>query len=526
MNSEQLQDWLTDLNEQWKSDAEKRTLKNVDYERTQLTQETYKTHYLINYLNCNYTDVDLVQPVVAQLLACYYRGGTLRYFVLQCIPSLIHIYLLALAKRQKKSVSMFETFFLAMYNEEILAGGVFSKAATKKVEEIRIPSVYFPSVYHDPKKLNLTSDIALKSGTAAFLQKIVRIGPYKSIDKIIPQNRQTVLTRLLKSVNGCLCMLSRDVICQGICLSTIALCQSGFCFRKTVLGSRVFGSSFRSKESDDFSKKPRLRISSQYLLESINGLYFALFNGAPELAIQAIDAVHQRALYEFYADVILVTNSISDTLLENNFQKSDELTFHWARPGKLDNYKGNEVVTNASLRLKKMPEDISPVVNNDMKGFNFSDSVENFKKQITVKAEQRKLKRQLEYHRRKSENNESTGDIELCPVSEESVSSATPSSLVSREVEHQDLLRRHSISHGPINSDNNASVSYRQDLLLNGRSPEPRNELIDYSIQVPHGLSETVKSMYVETGVYDLANWYDNIQHIDSVTDGFEGTSL
>ncbi|MCP9257664.1 Hyccin family-containing protein [Dirofilaria immitis] len=132
MNSEQLQDWLTDLNEQWKSDAEKRTVKNVDYERTQLTQETYKTHYLINYLNCNYTDVDLVQPVVAQLLACYYRGGTLRYFVLQCIPSLIHIYLLALAKRQKKSVSMFETFFLAMYNEEILAGGVFPKQQQRK----------------------------------------------------------------------------------------------------------------------------------------------------------------------------------------------------------------------------------------------------------------------------------------------------------------------------------------------------------------------------------------------------------
>lgn len=53
-------------------------------------------------------------------------------------------------------------------------------------------------------------------------------------------------------------------------------------------------------------RKPRLRISSQYLLESLNALYFALFNGTPELAVQAIDAVHQRALYEFYADVILV----------------------------------------------------------------------------------------------------------------------------------------------------------------------------------------------------------------------------
>lgn len=80
MNSDQLQDWLTDLNERWKNEIEERALKDVEYERTQLTQETRKTHYLISYLSCNYTDVDLVQPVVAQLLACYYRGG---YFSLQ-----------------------------------------------------------------------------------------------------------------------------------------------------------------------------------------------------------------------------------------------------------------------------------------------------------------------------------------------------------------------------------------------------------------------------------------------------------
>lgn len=139
-----------------------------------------------------------------------------------------------------------------------------------------------------------------------------------------------------------------------------------------------------------------------------------MFNGAPELAVQAVDSVHQRALYELYADVILVcffnfyfisslalaellsnflsfthfltldqvlsivlqvTNSISETLLESNFHKNEELlTAHWVRPGKLDSHKGSEVVTNASLRLKKMPEDISPVVDDDMKGFNFSDS--------------------------------------------------------------------------------------------------------------------------------------------------------
>uniref|UniRef100_A0AAF5PWE3 Hyccin n=2 Tax=Wuchereria bancrofti TaxID=6293 RepID=A0AAF5PWE3_WUCBA len=530
MNSEQLQDWLTDLNERWKNSTEKRALKDVEYERTQLTRETCKTQYLINYLSCNYTDVDLVQPVVAQLLACYYRGGILRYFVLQCIPSLIHIYLLALAKRQKKSVSIFETFFLAIFNEEILAGGILSESVTKKVEEVRIPSIRFPSVYHDPKKLNLASDIALKSGAPAFVQatKTVRIGPYKSVDRIIPQNRQTVLTRLLKSVNGCLCRLSRDVICQGICLSTIALCQSGFSFRETVLVSRVFGSSFRRKEFDDFSKKPRLRISSQYLLESLNGLYFALFNGTPELAVQAVDAVHQRALYEFYADVILVTNSISETLLESNFHKNEELlTAQWVRPGKLDNHKRNEVVTNASLRLKKMPEDISPVVDDNIKGFNFSDSVENFKKKIAVKVEQRKLKCQFGHYRKSENSDGNAGDIELGPINEESVANAAPNPLIfpaTDEAICQDSPQHHSISNGLANSDNNISVSFRQD-QVNGASLRLKNELIDFSIPPDGNLSEVVKTASVEDGVHDLAKWHGNIQHIDSATDGFEDAS-
>ncbi|EJW79502.1 hypothetical protein WUBG_09590 [Wuchereria bancrofti] len=82
---------------------------------------------------------------------------------------IFQIFLDNLLQRQKKSVSIFETFFLAIFNEEILAGGILSESVTKKVEEVRIPSIRFPSVYHDPKKLNLASDIALKSGAPAFV---------------------------------------------------------------------------------------------------------------------------------------------------------------------------------------------------------------------------------------------------------------------------------------------------------------------------------------------------------------------
>lgn len=54
------------------------------------------------------------------------------------------------------------------------------------------------------------------------------------------------------------------------------------------------------------SRKPRQHVNSTLLLELLTGVYMALFNGAPDLALRAIEAMHQRAQYEILADVILV----------------------------------------------------------------------------------------------------------------------------------------------------------------------------------------------------------------------------
>uniref|UniRef100_F1KQL4 Hyccin n=1 Tax=Ascaris suum TaxID=6253 RepID=F1KQL4_ASCSU len=427
MNSEQLQEWLSDLNTKCKRDE--KALQDLDRSRSLLSQESRKAHLLIAYMACNYADIDLTQPVVAHLLACYYRGGVLRYFVLQFVPSFIHIYLLALAKRQKRSVSMLETFFMAIYNEEILAGGTGSASASKKVEEIRIPSVRYPSVYHDPKKLTSTTELMPpKPGSPAFVQMTVRIGPYDSIDHLTPENRHIVLTRLLKSVNGCLYKLAQDVICRSLCLSTLALCQSGFSFPESDFRSRFFGMDVSSEVLDDFSKKPRIRLSSQYLLEALNGVYFALFNGAADLAIRAIDSVHQRATYELYADVILVTNSVRNSLLESVLVKGDEsITIKRSNFGYMGDGKRrrSEMVTNASLRVKKMPEDISVLSELDdsthrKESSSFVDGVEGLRKKIVMKIDQRKTSGAFGHHRKRTvQPTENTSDIELDRISEE-----------------------------------------------------------------------------------------------------------
>lgn len=78
MNSEQLQDWLTDVSENFRKLDEKYTKENINlnYQKI-LGDEAEKTQLLIQYLMNNYENVSLVQPLVAQLLSVYYKVGKL-----------------------------------------------------------------------------------------------------------------------------------------------------------------------------------------------------------------------------------------------------------------------------------------------------------------------------------------------------------------------------------------------------------------------------------------------------------------
>lgn len=114
----------------------------------------------------------------------------------------------------------------------------------------------------------------------------------------------------------------------------------------------------------------------------------------------------------------------------------------------------------------------------------------------------------------------------MCPINEEPVSSSAPNPLVSHvtdEARCQDSPRYHSISYNLSNSENSVSVSFQQDQIHNGTS---KNELIGFSIPTDGDLPEAVRPTSAEGGINDLAKWHGNIQHIDSITDAFEKTSL
>lgn len=47
-------------------------------------------------------------------------------------------------------------------------------------------------------------------------------------------------------------------------------------------------------------------MSSSFLIESLNGVNFALFNGHADMALRALEAIHRRAHFEMFPDVLLV----------------------------------------------------------------------------------------------------------------------------------------------------------------------------------------------------------------------------
>lgn len=56
----------------------------------------------------------------------------------------------------------------------------------------------------------------------------------------------------------------------------------------------------------NISRKPRQHVNQALLTELVTGAYIALYNGSPDFALRAIDAIHQRAQFELMPEVLLV----------------------------------------------------------------------------------------------------------------------------------------------------------------------------------------------------------------------------
>lgn len=59
---------------------------------------------------------------------------------------------------------------------------------------------------------------------------------------------------------------------------------------------------------------PRIPVSSKFLIELVEGAYYAMFNEFYTLALQAVKDVDIRAQYELLPDVMLVTSAVINSI--------------------------------------------------------------------------------------------------------------------------------------------------------------------------------------------------------------------
>lgn len=247
----------------------------------------------------NYSD--LLEPVCHQLFE-FYRSGEpqLQRFTLQFLPELLWSLLSVSAARDPHTSGCIEALLLGIYNLEIV-----DKDGQSKVLSFTVPSLSKPSVYHEPSAIG---SMALTEGALANhgLTRVVYSGPHLQRETFTAQNKFEVLTFLLLCYN--------DVLSYMTMTSLQSLCQ---------LSSRVCICGYPRQQMRRYKGiSTRMTVTSDFLVQLITGIHYALCNGEVELGSKALDDVLYRAQLELFPEALLVGNAIKSSLhgaaLKNN----------------------------------------------------------------------------------------------------------------------------------------------------------------------------------------------------------------
>uniref|UniRef100_A0A3B4BHI6 Family with sequence similarity 126 member A n=1 Tax=Periophthalmus magnuspinnatus TaxID=409849 RepID=A0A3B4BHI6_9GOBI len=186
------------------------------------------------------------------------------------------------------------------YSDEIV-----DKDGQSKVLSFTVPSLSKPSVYHEPSTIG---SLALTEGALANhgLTRVVYSGPHLQRETFTAQNKFEVLTFLLLCYNAALSYMSMTSL-QSLCQLSSRVCICGYPRQQM---RRYKGISIR------------MTVTSEFLVQLITGIHYALCNGEVELGSKALDDVLYRAQLELFPEALLVGNAIKSSLhgaaLKNN----------------------------------------------------------------------------------------------------------------------------------------------------------------------------------------------------------------
>ncbi|XP_076225485.1 PI4KA lipid kinase complex subunit hyccin isoform X1 [Nomia melanderi] len=293
----------------------------------------------------------LVDTVCDQLYNFYRSRETeLQRFTLQFLPTLVYIYLNSAAHGDIKNCRSVETLLIGLYNLEIV-----DKSGQQKAISFRVPSLAMLSIFHEPASLAPAS--LTESAVRRFEEcntKLVSWGPLQQVETLNAQNRLKVMTALLFIYNQQLGYINKFAL-EQLCKVATKLVTQGF-----MKPGHHQRSSYGSESSFVPRLLPRIPVSSQFLLEFLHAVYFAMYNDCWYLGTQAVEDIHNRACYETYPDVMLVTNAIRNSASSGpSGQLSDgSIGVSVALSPSATATVSKSMITNASFRTKKLPDDI------------------------------------------------------------------------------------------------------------------------------------------------------------------------
>ncbi|SPP74896.1 hyccin [Drosophila guanche] len=346
--AELVRDWLADYQRTRGQPAESQAFV-VEHETDPEIAEAIFTIF-----NERQRNEEMVHDICQQLLS-FYRSPevTLHKFPLQFIPVLIYTYLHAVSAGDKKASRGVETLLICIYN-----GEVSTDDGGQKVVVFRMPILAQTSVYHEMKNLPLTDLRRWEENC----NRELKWGPHQRIETVNAQNRMRILTTLLFCYNQHVSQTQKSSLLH-LCRVTSQMVNQGFT-TKSGHGHRMsYGSDPATGATFPKPSSPRIPLSSSFLIELVHAIYFAMFNGYGTIAIQTLDDIHNRATYEMYTELILVTSAVRNSLHANPSGQPNDGPMGLSvaltpATNTVTTSVSKSMITNASFRTKKLPDDI------------------------------------------------------------------------------------------------------------------------------------------------------------------------
>uniref|UniRef100_L7LX11 Putative hyccin n=1 Tax=Rhipicephalus pulchellus TaxID=72859 RepID=L7LX11_RHIPC len=298
---------------------------------------------------------DFLEPLCEQLFIFFQaQEEALRQFAHYFLPCVIGHYLSSVHRRElRKSLNCLEILLLGAYNLQIL-----DHEGKPTTTTYHIPSISKPSIYHEPISLpqpQLTENMLskLEHGDSKVVQ-----GPYPAVDVMSASNRLQVAIVLMRVYNQSISSMPQA--------SRASFCK--MCSRVVNQGTleTVRRMSFDSSLPSNFA--PRVNLNPQILLEMLQAIYYSMFNGLFALAHQALNDIHRRAMQQMFSEVLVVTSAVKNSLMASQCGQPAEGPMGISvaiSPTTSTTTVSKAIITNASFRTKKLPDDI-PIPEDNM----------------------------------------------------------------------------------------------------------------------------------------------------------------